>query len=115
MTPDPRSTDLAIAEELTRRIRDAVGSRLRKVILLGSRARGDARVDSDFDLLVVLRDLTPGETRPLRLLLYRALRGCGVNAEPWVMSEQEFAETRSVIGGLAYPASTEGVVLYENP
>ena len=30
------------------------------------------------------------------------------------MSEREFEETKQVIGGLAYPAWKEGVVLYEN-
>jgi len=31
------------------------------------------------------------------------------------MGEEEFEETREVIGGLAYPAQKYGVVLYENP
>jgi uncharacterized protein len=115
MARGAHSTDLNISLELTKRILATVGSRVRKIILFGSRARGDARPDSDFDLLVILRDMPRGEIRPLRLALHRALRGTGVSAEPWVMSEEEFEETRSVIGGLAYPASTEGVLLYENP
>jgi hypothetical protein len=32
----------------------------------------------------------------------------------WVMGEEEFEETRDVIGGLAYPAHKYGLVLYEN-
>jgi hypothetical protein len=32
----------------------------------------------------------------------------------WVMGEEEFEETRNVIGGLAYPAHKYGLVLYEN-
>jgi hypothetical protein len=115
MAPGARSNDLTISQELTKRVLATIGSRVRKIILFGSRARGDARPDSDFDLLVVVRDLPAGQIRPLRLALHRALRGTGVSAEPWVMSEDEFEETRSVIGGLAYPASTEGVLLYENP
>jgi hypothetical protein len=31
----------------------------------------------------------------------------------WVTGEEEFKETRDVIGGLAYPAHKYGVVLYE--
>jgi predicted nucleotidyltransferase len=34
------------------------GERLERVVLFGSRARGDARADSDYDLAVFLRDLT---------------------------------------------------------
>ncbi len=33
----------------------------RRVILFGSRARGDAREDSDFDLVVVVDDEAPDE------------------------------------------------------
>jgi predicted nucleotidyltransferase len=34
----------------------ALGNRLEKVILYGSQARGDARDDSDIDVLIVLKD-----------------------------------------------------------
>jgi len=33
------------------------GSRLERVVLFGSRARGDARLDSDYDVAVFLNDL----------------------------------------------------------
>jgi predicted nucleotidyltransferase len=33
------------------------GSRLERVVLFGSRARGDGRVDSDYDVAVFLNDL----------------------------------------------------------
>lgn len=34
------------------------GDRLERVVLFGSRARGDARADSDYDIAVFLNDLT---------------------------------------------------------
>lgn len=34
------------------------GNRIIKVVLFGSRARGDARDDSDYDLAVFLKDMT---------------------------------------------------------
>jgi predicted nucleotidyltransferase len=44
------------------RLRDALdrmyGDRLERVVLYGSRARGDAREDSDYDVAVFLRDMT---------------------------------------------------------
>jgi predicted nucleotidyltransferase len=36
---------------------DAYGPRLERVVLFGSRARGDARPDSDYDVAVVLSSL----------------------------------------------------------
>jgi predicted nucleotidyltransferase len=41
------------------------GQRLERVILYGSRARGDAREDSDYDVAVFLRDYTPGTSTEL--------------------------------------------------
>ncbi len=104
--------DLDVARKLKDLVLRVDGKRIRKIILFGSRARGDARPDSDYDLLVVLRDIPPDEKRSYRLALYDALQGTG--AEPWVMGEEEFEETKSVIGGLAHPAWTEGVLLYED-
>lgn len=34
------------------------GGRIERVVLFGSRARGDAREDSDYDIAVFLKDLT---------------------------------------------------------
>ncbi len=43
-------------------LRDAFGDRLRSVVLFGSRARGDHRAESDWDLLVIAERLP---VRPL--------------------------------------------------
>lgn len=40
-------------------VRGAVGSHLKEIILFGSRARGDASVESDYDLLVVVDRVDP--------------------------------------------------------
>lgn len=107
--------DLQIAQKLKDLTLQVDGKRIRKIILFGSRARGDAHPDSDYDLLVILRHITPQEKPSYLLDLYRAFRGTGVAVEPWVMDEEEFEETKAIIGGLAYPAWKEGVLLYENP
>lgn len=45
-------------------VTETYGSRLQRVVLFGSRARGDARPDSDYDIAVFLRDL-PDRAREL--------------------------------------------------
>ncbi len=55
--------------EIVRRI--VAASRPQKVILFGSRARGDARPESDIDLLVVAEDTQPRSQRAA--CLYGAL------------------------------------------
>jgi predicted nucleotidyltransferase len=50
-----------VADRVLARFRRALdgiyGDRLDRVVLFGSRARGDARPDSDFDVAVFLRDM----------------------------------------------------------
>ena len=51
----------AAEDPILRRLRAALdqlyGSRLERVVLFGSRARGEARADSDYDVAVFIRDL----------------------------------------------------------
>lgn len=51
-----------VNDPILKRFRDALdvlyGDRIERVVLYGSRARGDAREDSDYDVAVFLRDLT---------------------------------------------------------
>lgn len=50
LSPDDRR----LLQDLCDRIVGAVGDRVCAITLFGSRARGDARPDSDFDILVVV-------------------------------------------------------------
>ncbi len=86
---------------------------IRRVILFGSHAFGRSDADSDVDFMVI----TTGEATgaPSSTALRSHLRGSPVAVDIVVMDEQEFNETKSVIGGMAYPAHRHGKVLYEKP
>jgi predicted nucleotidyltransferase len=105
-------SDQRTAEVLRARLlaHGAVG--IRRIILYGSRARGTALPDSAFDLLVIEAD--PVSKREEMQRLRRAVQDLSYPVDVWVMGEQEFEETKHVIGGLAYPAHKYEVVLYEN-
>lgn len=47
-------SDFSLAQEYKRRVVQAFDGRVAKVVLYGSRARGDARPDSDWDIAVFL-------------------------------------------------------------
>ena len=104
--------DRGLALDLTARLVEAGRGRIRTVILYGSRVRGEASAESDFDLLVV--EVDPVSKREEMRRLREAVNGLPHTADVWVMGETEFEETRGVIGGLAYPANKYGIVLYEN-
>ena len=95
------AADAAILNSIRRRVLAMDGATVSRIILFGSRARGAARPDSDYDVFVLVRDLSPAERRRYLDALYRAFEGGGAIVEPWVMSEEEFEESKTVIGGLA--------------
>ena len=47
-----------VVDELKKRLAAAYGERLHAVVLFGSEVRGDARPDSDIDVLAVLKTLS---------------------------------------------------------
>jgi len=51
-------TDDPVLKRLRVALDDLYGERIERVVLFGSRARGDAGEDSDYDVAVFLRDLT---------------------------------------------------------
>lgn len=54
---DPKSDP--VVQHFSSEVRRRLGASLRHLCLFGSRARGDARVDSDYDMLVVVDRRTP--------------------------------------------------------
>ena len=81
-----------------------------KVILFGSRARGDAAASSDVDLLIIERD--PVLQRRESVRLRRLLRDFKIPIDIVVIG-QAFAERYwDIPGSVLYPAYREGIVLY---
>jgi predicted nucleotidyltransferase len=82
-----------------------------RIILFGSAATGTMTPDSDIDLLVLKTDWE--EPRINRYRIRKALRGMEHPYDVIVMRSEYFERTKALIGGLAYPASRFGRVIYE--
>jgi len=80
-----------------------------QIIVFGSYARGDARADSDLDLLVIEPEVADhaAETVRLSVLLGRRL----LPADVVVMSRSTYESERAVPNTLAYRAANEGRML----
>lgn len=88
--------------------------RPQRIILFGSRARGEAGPDSDVDLLVIVDDDTP----PDRLTLaagYEARRSYRQPADVIPCRASVFERKRRIAGTLAFEAAEDGIVIYERP
>jgi predicted nucleotidyltransferase len=82
-----------------------------RVILFGSAATGSMSSDSDIDLLVLEPSVADPRSEAMRLRA--ALEGIPYPIDVIVMTNDRFEETRSVIGGVAFPAARYGRVIYE--
>jgi predicted nucleotidyltransferase len=92
MAPSLNTSD-PVLSRVHQALRAMYGSRLERVILYGSRARGDARPDSDYDVAVFLFDM--GSRNP--------------GPELWRMAGLESAvidETGMVVHAMPYQAGS---------
>ncbi len=100
---DPRIT------EIVRRLVEALQPT--RIYLFGSRARGDAREESDYDILVLVR-CSQDDLGEKRQAAQDAIWGIGVPSDVIVMSEEFFLRRRLVIASLPGTVEREGRLLY---
>src|SRR5579884_1336015 len=86
-----QATDLEheVPRKAVEALRAGLGERLVAVVLFGSRARGDHRPESDWDLLVIAEGL-PEHPWDRRMLLNRLLFGCRGSVSLIARTRQEF-------------------------
>lgn len=86
-----------------------------RIILFGSRATGSARDESDYDFLVIVRDVA--NERDLAGHIYRALlsRRVGVAVDIIVVNDDVLARNRDNPLLIYHQALREGRVLHERP
>jgi uncharacterized protein len=98
-----------LVREIVRRIVET--AQPEKVVLFGSRARGDARPNSDIDLLVITESDEPRYRRSAPL--YVALADLPVEVEVMVYTPQEVEEWTLVPQAFVTTAVREGTTIYE--
>ena len=103
MEPGPE-----ILDELVRRI-VAVADPLR-ILLFGSAARGEMRLDSDLDVLVVVPDDI--HRRHTTQAIYRRLIGFPLAVDVVVATEDDLRRYRDNFSLVYYPAIREGREIY---
>ena len=98
-----------IREEIIRHIQEVANPR--KIVLFGSRARGNARPDSDYDLLVVKDEVQSrrDESHQIRM----ALMALPIFVDLLLRSTDEDIQKQQLHIGIQKSLMEEGVILYE--
>jgi len=98
-----------ILEEFARRVRARLGDRIKHIILYGSRARGDASPDSDYDVLVVVDKRTSEIRRAIIRIESEIEDEKGAFLVCLVRSESLYEENRRLEMPLYCNVEAEGV------
>ena len=81
-----------------------------RIILFGSHARGDARPDSDVDLLVVMP--VQGSRREKAIEIGVAVDDIHVPKDIVVVTPQAYERRKDIVGTVEWPAAHEGKLLH---
>ena len=82
-----------------------------RVVLFGSRSRGDANERSDVDLFVVMSNVP--DKRRAAIEIRRSMGDLPVSKDIVVASPDEIASRGHVVGTVLHAALREGTVVYE--
>jgi len=103
--------NLGIDEKLNEIIRRVVeAANPEKIILFGSRTRGEVAPDSDFDLLVVVP--APAHRRKTAQKIYMNLIGAGRPVDILVYTKEDLERYKDSAGTIIPIALAEGKVVY---
>lgn len=104
LSPLIRQALVGLQSELDARF----GSRVRRVCLFGSWARGQASEDSDVDVAIVIDALTPEESRAVYSIAADVQQRVDLAFSPTVMSTERYEQTVRC-GGIGREIERDGV------
>jgi len=80
-----------------------------KIILFGSRARGDYREESDYDILIVTKEKLDWKKR--KSLWINITRNLTIKSDFIIVDKKTFEEKSKFFGTIFYKAKEEGIVI----
>jgi uncharacterized protein len=114
---DDMGIQYQVDEELLKQITDTIVDVAHpiKILLFGSRARGDERPDSDLDLMVIMDKGFQQQQKPLNLInrLYRETYKFKIPEDIVLFDVEQVEHWKDCLNHVIGKASSEGRVLYE--
>ena len=107
----PATAARAVLDEFRLWLTERYGARLSELKLFGSRARGEAHEDSDYDVLVAVDDLTSAEARAIAHFTGDLLTEHGMIVSAFAVSTGRMRELRERERLIAHEIDRDGVAL----
>jgi hypothetical protein len=110
-----------MGQSLAMRLVAASAGRVCRVVMIGSRANGTARAESDLDLVVLVETpagvplWTSEQVLAEKRRLLAAVGPPPVRTDLWLRTTDQYEEARAVPGCMEYVMATEGVEVYSRP
>jgi uncharacterized protein len=106
-------TKAALDDPVLRLITETIVDRCRprRIVLFGSRARGEAGPDSDYDLMVEMESALPIPERAMAIDRLFGLRDWSMDV--FVFTPREIVEMRHRVGTLVHAIEHASVAVYE--
>jgi predicted nucleotidyltransferase len=102
----------SIALHIIREIFTRRKIKIEKIIIFGSRARGDFNKDSDWDFLVIAdKEIAIKEKHRLITQIKRKLAKLGIPNDIIIQSMSKFESMKNFPGNISYVANFEGVTV----
>ncbi len=100
-------------KRLAGKLESAFGSRLLKVVAFGSRVRGDFSGESDFDLLIVIKDMSLEDELQAIHIVSEEEEKTGIPYSPVVKNSAVFYKEMAFKTGFYTNIEQEGVVFHD--
>lgn len=102
--------DQKILDQIIKAIREVIEPD--KIILFGSQARGDANINSDYDILIIKKEI-PNYFELLKRL-YRNMLTLDAKIDFILKTTEEVEKSKQKIISVTKEALNEGITIYEN-
>ena len=112
MGPDHLSpAEKGALERFVGAVRAEFGDRVDRIVLFGSRARGEGNEDSDLDVLVLVRGVTRPEHERIYDMAFAVWQDARIDISPLVRTPEEWAEVEHRELLIASDIREEGIPL----